>query len=91
MSLLVILSTYVMEDGQTAISVPHYHTALSHPRYNNGSTTSDVKQQHANSSRPDPINAPQRMLLPQAHTRQSLRQLGPVEIILGSLRMELST
>jgi len=26
MSLLVILSTYVMEDGQTVTSVPHHHT-----------------------------------------------------------------
>ena len=26
MSLLVILSTYAMEDGQTATSVPHHHT-----------------------------------------------------------------
>jgi len=26
MSLLVILSTYAMEDGQTATSVPHQHT-----------------------------------------------------------------
>jgi len=25
MSLLVILSTYAMEDGQTATSVPHHH------------------------------------------------------------------
>jgi len=26
MSLLVILSTYVMEDGQTATSLPHHHS-----------------------------------------------------------------
>jgi len=28
MSLLVILSTYAMEDGQTATSVPHHHMVL---------------------------------------------------------------
>jgi len=28
MSLLVILSTYALEDGQTATSVPHHHTRL---------------------------------------------------------------
>jgi len=28
MSLLVILSTYAMEEGQTATSVPHHHTLV---------------------------------------------------------------
>jgi len=64
-------------------------TAQSHPRYNNGSTTSNAKQQPFDNARPDLVNDPLHILLQQAQAPQVLHQ--DVVQTLGPLRMGLST